>query len=78
MGWSTRLTCSTFVLFGRHDQSRIAREVVCVLLVGDCGIGDRVEALEERGDAGFERAVFGHGGYVLMSHFFFGLFSSYY
>jgi hypothetical protein len=37
--------------------------------VGDCGGGNGVEALEERGDAGFERAVFGHGGYVLVGHF---------
>jgi hypothetical protein len=51
------LTVPTAGFFGSHDQFRIAGEVVCVLLVGGRGVGDGVEALEERGDAGFEGAV---------------------
>lgn len=42
--------------------------MVRVLLVGGCGVGDGVEALEERGDAGFEGAVGGDGGDVLLGH----------
>jgi hypothetical protein len=63
------LTISTSSFFGSHDQLRIAREVVRVLLVGGRGVGDGVEALEERGDARSEGAVFGDGGDVLLGHF---------
>jgi hypothetical protein len=69
---SIDLTFAALSLLRSHDQRRIAREVVCVLLVGDCGVGDGVEALEERGEAGFEGAVFGDGGDVLLGHDCFG------
>jgi hypothetical protein len=72
ISFSIDLTFAAFSLLGSHDQRRIAREVVRVLLVGDRGVGDGVEALEERGEAGFEGAVFGDGGDVLLGHDFFG------
>lgn len=70
-----QLTISTLGLFRRHDQRRIAREVIRILLVSGRGIRDGVEALEERGDAGFEGAVFGDGGDVLLGHIFLLIFS---
>jgi hypothetical protein len=62
-------TVSTLGLFRRHDKFCVAREVIRILLVSGRGIRDGVEALEERGDAGFEGAVFGDGGDVLLGHF---------